>query len=58
MMPYEVSVLKSADQVAAIRESRECAKAEKAEKKYREETPLLAWAGHVIQEEHDPPSPA
>jgi len=42
--PYELYVPKSADALAALRVSRERGKAEREERKFREENPLLGWA--------------
>jgi len=42
--PIELYHPKSADELAALRESREEKKAEKEQAKFKEENPLLAWA--------------
>jgi|SRR5579884_979331 len=44
---------RSAEQLAALRASREYKKAEQAEKKWAQENPLLAWAEAVQHEEAD-----
>jgi hypothetical protein len=43
--PYDLYEPKTAEQLAALRASRERKKAERDEKKWAEENPLLAWAG-------------
>jgi len=49
--PYELYVPKTAEQLAALRESRERGKAEREERKFREENPLLAWADENAEPE-------
>jgi hypothetical protein len=48
---YELYRPRSAEQLAALRASRERGKAERAEKRWAEENPLLAWAEKEGQEE-------
>jgi hypothetical protein len=45
---------KTAEQLAALRASRERGKAVREERKFQEENPLLAWADRQRQEENSP----
>ena len=47
--PYELYHPKSAEQLAALRTTRQQKKAEREDKQWADENPLLAWAGDAIR---------
>jgi hypothetical protein len=51
---YELYEPRSATQLAALRESRERGKAEREERRFREENPLLVWMDRVKEETESP----
>jgi len=56
--PFEVYVPITAEQLAALRASRERGKGQREEQKFQAENPLLAWTERVNHEDKEPPSPA